>query len=207
MHLPELAGGTCLLLLTAVNAPVSPWISRKIVHMGVGTLLLNADISDPSVVSGIYTAGAGVIGGLTVTNGIKHISDGRRTDGIVKDIGIFSYVASCCLCLVLSVPYSEMSPLFYADPAGAIIGRTIESPKIWENKTILGTGAVFGTALVTTNGSIEEKISASLLIAMIELFGGKIDNLLIAFFLIIKYIIQNHLYILYIIKYIMQNHY
>ena len=74
MHLPELAGGTGLLLLTAINAPVSPWISRKIVHMGVGTLLLNADISDPSVVSGIYTAGAGVIGGLTVTNGIKHIS-------------------------------------------------------------------------------------------------------------------------------------
>lgn len=192
MHLPELAGGTGLLLLTAINAPVSPWISRKIVHVGVGTLLLNADISDPSVVSGIYTAGASVIGGLTVTNGIKHISDGRRTDGIVKDIGIFGYVASCCLCLVLSVPYSEMSPLFYADPAGAIIGRTIESPKIWENKTIAGTGAVFGTAFVTSTGDIPEKLVVSILIAMIELFGGKIDNLLISFFLIAKYILETN---------------
>lgn len=192
MHLPELAGGTGLLLLTATNAPISPWISRKIVHMGVGTLLLNADISDPTVVAGIFTAGAGVLGGLTATNGIKHISDGRRTDGIVKDIGIFGYVASCCLCLALSVPYSEMSPLFYADPAGAIIGRTIDSPKIWENKTIAGTGAVLGTAFLTTNGDIPEKLAVSILIAMIELFGGKIDNSLIAFFLIAKYIVETH---------------
>ena len=192
MHLPELAGGTGLLLLTAVNAPVSPWISRKILHIGVGTLLLNADISDPNVVSGIYTVGAGVMGGLITTNGIKHISDGRRTDGIIKDIGIFSYVASCCFCLALSVPYSEICPLFYADPAGAIIGRTIESPKIWENKTIAGTSAVLGTAFVTVDGNLSEKITISILLTMIELFGGKIDNSLIAFFLIIKYIIQNH---------------
>ena len=207
MHLPELAGGTGLLLFTTVNAPVSPWISRKIVHMGVGTLLLNADISDPNVVTGIYITGASVIGGLIATNGIKHISDGRITDGIVKDIGIFSYIASCCFCIALLVPYSELSPLFYADPAGEIIGRTIRSPKIWENKTISGTSAVFGTSLATTSGSIEEKLLVSIIITMIELFGGKIDNLLIGFFLIIKYIIQNHLYILYIIKYIMQNHY
>tara|TARA_Y100000741_G_C18259331_1_gene560060 strand:- start:2580 stop:3167 length:588 start_codon:yes stop_codon:yes gene_type:complete len=192
MHLPELAGGTGLLLLTATNAPISPWISRKIVHMGVGTLLLNADITDPNVVSGIYIASAGAIGTLITTNGIKHISDGRRTDNIVKDIGIFGYIISCCLCLALSVPYSEISPLFYADPAGAIIGRTIESPKIWENKTFAGTGAVFGTAFITTTGDIPEKLSLSILIAIIELFGGKIDNSLIAFFLILKYIVETN---------------
>jgi len=33
MYLPELAGGTGLLLLTAINAPISPWISRKIVNI------------------------------------------------------------------------------------------------------------------------------------------------------------------------------
>ena len=190
MHLPELAGGTGLLLLTATNAPVSPWISRKIVHMGVGTLLLNADVSDPNVVYGIYSAGA-LISGLTTVNGIKHISDGRKTGGIVKDIGIFSYVISCCLCLVLSVPYSEISPLFYADPAGAIVGRTLESPKIWENKTIAGTGAVLSTTFVTTSGDIPEKLVVSILVAMIELFGGKLDNSLIAFFLIIRYLIES----------------
>ena len=43
MHLPELVGSSGLLVLAATNAPVKPWISRKIVHMGIGTLLLNAD--------------------------------------------------------------------------------------------------------------------------------------------------------------------
>ena len=187
MHLPELAGGTGLLLLTATNAPVSPWISRKIVHMGVGTLLLNADVSDPNVVNGIYSTSA-IVSGLITANGIKHISDGRKNDGIIKDIGIFGYVFICCLCLALSVPYSEISPLFYADPAGAIVGRTIESPKIWENKTLAGTSAIFGTSLLTIDGNIEDKIITSSIITLIELFGNKVDNSLIALFLIMKYL-------------------
>ena len=95
------------------------------------------------------------------------------------------------MCLLLSVPYNEISPLFYADPAGAIIGRTTNSTKIWENKTIAGTSAVFATSLLTLNGNIEEKILSSFIITIIELVGGKIDNSLIAFFLIAKYLIQN----------------
>ena len=79
---------------------------------------------------------------------------------IIKDIGIFGYVIACCLCLYLMVPYSEIAPLFYADPMGAIIGKTIESPKIWENKTLAGTSAIFGTSLLTIDGNIEDKIIA-----------------------------------------------
>tara|TARA_Y100001970_G_C14236933_1_gene862409 strand:+ start:2360 stop:2947 length:588 start_codon:yes stop_codon:yes gene_type:complete len=189
MHLTELASGTGLLLLTATNAPIKPWISRKIVHMGVGTLLINADISDPNVVNGIYSAGAVLTLGTTL-NGIKKISDGRIINGPIKDIGIFSYGLICCLCLVLSVPYSVMGPLFYADPAGAIIGRTIESPKIFGNKTLAGSTAVFGTAFITTPGDIGDKLGISIIIAIIELFGGKIDNSLIGLFLIGQYLIE-----------------
>ena len=192
MHLPELVGGSGLLLLGATNAPVKPWISRKIVHIGIGTLLLNADVSDPNVVYGIYTTGAAVAA-LTTAQGIKRISEGRKTDGFIKDIGIFGYVMSCCICLLLSVPYSEISPLFYSDPAGAIIGRTINTPKIWENKTIAGTGAVIGTTFITTHGELTEKITVSVIVALIELFGGKIDNSLIAGFLIFRYLLENSL--------------
>ena len=192
MHLPELVGSSGLLVLAATNAPVKPWISRKIVHMGIGTLLLNADISDPNVVNSIYTVGS-TVALLTTAQGLKHISDGRKTDGFIKDIGIFGYVMSCCMCLLLSVPYSEITPLFYSDPAGAIIGRTIDSPKIWENKTIAGTTAVIGTTFITTHGDIPEKITVSIIVALIELFGGKIDNSLIASFLILRYLIENNI--------------
>tara|TARA_B100000902_G_scaffold399012_3_gene467974 strand:+ start:777 stop:1349 length:573 start_codon:yes stop_codon:yes gene_type:complete len=187
MHLPELVGGTSALLLTATNLPAKPWISRKIVHIGVGTLLLNADVSDPNVINGIYCSGSLVCSFITI-NGIKHISDERKSDGIIKDIGIFGYVIACCLCLYLMVPYSEIAPLFYADPMGAIIGKTIESPKIWENKTLAGTSAIFGTSLLTIDGNIEDKIITSSIITLIELFGNKVDNSLIALFLIIKYL-------------------
>ena len=192
MHLPELVGSSGLLVLAATNAPVKPWISRKIVHMGIGTLLLNADISDPIVVNSIYAIGS-TVAVLTTVQGLNHISEGRKTDGFIKDIGIFGYVMSCCICLLLSVPYSEITPLFYSDPAGAIIGRTIDSPKIWENKTIAGTTAVIGTTFITTHGDIPEKITVSIIVALIELFGGKIDNSLIASFLIIRYLIENNI--------------
>jgi|TARA_A100001015_G_C14953862_1_gene697903 dolichol kinase len=190
MHLPELVTGSSLLLLTTTNAPIKPWISRKILHIGIGTLLLNADISDPNVVNGIYSSC--FLSGAVITNkGLNKVSDDRKNNGFIKDIGIFGYIVACYMCLLLSVPYNEISPLFYADPAGAIIGRTTNSTKIWENKTIAGTSAVFATSLLTLNGNIEEKILSSFIITIIELVGGKIDNSLIAFFLIAKYLIQN----------------
>lgn len=190
MHLPELVTGSSLLLLTTTNAPIKPWISRKILHIGIGTLLLNADISDPNVVNGIYSSC--FLSGAVITNkGLNKVSDDRKNNGFIKDVGIFGYIMACYMCLLLSVPYNEISPLFYADPAGAIIGRTTNSTKIWENKTIAGTSAVFATSLLTLNGNIEEKILSSFIITIIELVGGKIDNSLIAFFLIAKYLIQN----------------
>ena len=190
MHLPELVTGSSLLLLTTTNAPIKPWISRKILHIGIGTLLLNADISDPNVVNAIYSSC--FLSGAVITNkGLNKVSDDRKNNGFIKDIGIFGYIVACYMCLLLSVPYNEISPLFYADPAGAIIGRTTNSTKIWENKTIAGTSAVFATSLLTLNGNIEEKILCSFIITIIELVGGKIDNSLIAFFLIAKYLIQN----------------
>ena len=190
MHLPELVTGSSLLLLTTTNSPIKPWISRKILHIGIGTLLLNADISDPNVVNGIYSSC--FLSGAVITNkGLNKVSDDRKNNGFIKDIGIFGYIVACYMCLLLSVPYNEISPLFYADPAGAIIGRTTNSTKIWENKTIAGTSAVFATSLLTLNGNIEEKILSSFIITIIELVGGKIDNSLIAFFLIAKYLIQN----------------
>lgn len=192
MHLPELIGSSGLLLLGATNIPVKPWISRKIVHMGIGTLLVNADVSDPNVIYSIYTSGT-LVAGLTTIKTLKQISDGKKNDGFIKDIGIFSYVITCVSCLFLSVPYTEITPLFYSDPAGAIIGQSFNSSKIWENKTIAGTCAVLGMTLFTTHGEIGEKIIVSIIVAIIELFGGNIDNVLIGGFLIIRYIIKNNI--------------
>ena len=87
MHLPELVTGSSLLLLTTTNAPIKPWISRKILHIGIGTLLLNADISDPNVVNGIYSSC--FLSGAVITNkGLNKVSDDRKNNGFIKDISI-----------------------------------------------------------------------------------------------------------------------
>ena len=183
--LPQLIAGTGTILASAIKAPVSPWISRKIVHIGVGTLLINADISDPDVVAGIYAAGSAAAG-YTAFKGINQISKGREVGGPIKDIGIFGYVMACMAALALSVDYSDMAPLFYADPAGAIVGRSFNTTEIYDGKSIGGTSAVFATAALTTDGGLEDKLMAGIVIAVIELFGGKVDNSLIALFLIWK---------------------
>ena len=183
--LPQLTVGTGIILASAIKAPVSPWISRKIVHIGVGTLLIHADVADPEVVAGIYTVGTAAAG-YTVFKGINQISKGRETEGPIKDIGVFGYTMACMTALVLSVSYSDMAPLFYADPAGAIVGRSFNTTEIYDGKSIGGTTTVFATAALTTDGGLEEKVMAGIMIALIELFGGKIDNSLIALFLIWK---------------------
>ena len=44
---------------------------------------------------------------------------------------------------------------------------------------------------VKRNGELTEKITVSVIVALIELFGGKIDNSLIAGFLIFRYLLEN----------------
>ena len=187
--LPQLTVGTGVILASAIKAPVSPWISRKIVHIGIGTLLIHADVADSEVVAGIYTAGTAAAG-YTAFKGINQISKGREMEGPIKDIGIFGYTVACMAALLLSVSYSDMAPLFYADPAGAIVGRSFNTTKIYDEKSIGGTGAVFATAALTTDGELEERVMAGSVIALIELFGGKIDNSLIALYLIWKALSQ-----------------
>ena len=189
--LPQLATGTGLLVASAIKAPIAPWISRKIVHIGVGTLLLNADVSDPEVVTGIYAASTAVAG-YTTFKGFEQLSAGRETEGVVKDMGIFSYAIACCSCLALSIPYQAMAPLFYADPAGAIVGRLSQNTTIplYQDKSVQGTVAVFTAAALSTDQELPEKLLVGILVATIELFGGKIDNSLIALFLMIRYLIQ-----------------
>ena len=87
MHLPELIGSSGLLFLGATNIPVKPWITRKIIHIGIGTILVNADVSDPNVVFSIYSTGS-LVAGLSTIKKIKQLTDDKNNT-FIKDIGIF----------------------------------------------------------------------------------------------------------------------
>jgi hypothetical protein len=171
-----------LLAFVFLNAVLPPWGSRKVLHMGTGTLLVLVDPADPLLPWATYAVAAGFV--ATVW--------GRRLPfAEVQDVGIINYLLFCALCVALGIPFSSVMPLFYADPMGAIVGRNVASPKLVGSKSLAGTLAVFATAALT---AAERTWGAALLsgatVAAIELVAGKWDNPAIGAWLLVRHYAQ-----------------
>jgi hypothetical protein len=83
-------------------------------------------------------------------------------------------------------PSEALAPLFFADPAGAVFGKLFSSLKVnlvwWENKTVVGTFAVFMFAFLSLK--VPDTMSRGCIAfacAVAEAVGGKTyDNAVIA---------------------------
>lgn len=169
MVLQTIALSIPLLAFVFFNPWLPSWGSRKVLHMGTGTLLILADATDPLLAYGIYAVTLGFVAIVSVRK--LHFAD-------VGDVGIINYLIFCSICVSTGVPFSKVAPLFYADPMGAIVGRNLRTVELWgTGKSLGGTLAVFGTALLTfTDGTWASRAFAAGMIAAIELFSGKWDN-------------------------------
>jgi dolichol kinase len=155
------------------------YMVRKALHMGTGTLLIMVDPSDPLLPWGMHSVTALFV--LTVCVRELHISD-------LYDVGIINYLLACSICVAFHVRFSAMAPLFYADPLGALVGRNLRTKKLVGSKSVGGTLAVFVTAALTVAESTwPMRLWSGFLISMLELFGGKMDNVLIAGYLFLRY--------------------
>lgn len=168
-----------LLAFVFFNDLLPSWGSRKVLHMGTGTLLIHTDPTDPLFSIAVYLV---TIGFVVVTCFHKlHFAD-------YGDVGIINYLLFCSVCVTCRVPFHTVMPLFFADPMGAIVGRTVASPKLVGSKSIAGTAAVFATTFVTASeNSLEGRLLTSFMIATIELFAGKWDNPAIGAYLLFRY--------------------
>ena len=168
-----------LLAFVFLNPWLPSWGSRKVLHMGTGSLLMLTDVTDPLIIAATYLVTVLFISVVSVRK--LHFSD-------VGDVGIINYLLFCSVCVTLGVPFVHVMPLFYADPMGAIVGRNVPTAKLVGDKSIGGTLAVFATAALTVS---EEtwmmRIWAGACIATIELFAGKWDNPGISAFLLLRY--------------------
>ena len=65
-----------------------------------------------------------------------------------SDLGMMNFCISTVGFTALGIPLSHVSPLYYADPMGAIVGRNVKTWKVpgAGNKSIGGTLAVILTA-------------------------------------------------------------
>ena len=168
-----------LLAFVFFNPWLPSWGSRKVLHMGTGTLLMCVDARDPLFPWAVYAVTFFFV--IIVCVRKLHFSD-------VRDVGIINYLLFLSICVTLSIPLTHVMGLFYADPMGAIVGRNVASRKLVGTKSFAGTVAVFLTATVTAmESSWYMAIVSGAAVAMIELFSGKWDNPTIGAWLLIRH--------------------
>ena len=170
-----------LLAFVQFNPWLQPWQSRKVLHMGTGTLFMLADMTDVWVRLSVYGM-ALVVMAAVGSRSTFHFAE-------VGDIGIVSYLFFCAITAFLRIPFWQMAPLFYADPSGAIVGRSVRTPKLVGEKSVGGTLAVGVVAALTMfHTPWTTRLLHGTAIATIELFAGKWDNPAISTYLLLRVI-------------------
>lgn len=108
--------------------------------------------------------------------------------GDVYDAGITIYLVIVGTCFFLQMPVRALAPLFFADPAGAVVGKFGSRRgfnMIWyQTKTVMGTAAVFVFARLSLDarlGGAFPRVLIAAICALAEAFGGKTaDNAVIS---------------------------
>lgn len=174
--------GLCVMGTALMVRMLKPWMARKLVHVGVGLLLVHSDLEDWKIRWAVYAVT--VITFAVCTGRMKRYVRFLHQD-MRMDPGITTYVATCSVCCAFGIPFVSIAPLFFADPMGAIVGRNVASPRIYGSKTLAGTMAVSGTAFLTlSDPSVANRCVAAFMIGGIELVAGDFDNPCIAAFLL-----------------------
>lgn len=161
----------------------SQFIARKTCHSATGILMLLLDSTDHLARFATILIGMSSLlmtWGVTEALGIPAFSFGKK-----KDVGITIYLIIVMSWFWFSMPPAVLSPMFFADPAGALVGESIRSPKLVGMKSVAGSSAVFGTLMVTLllfypPMSLASMIFLSAAGTLAELFSGEFDNLMLA---------------------------
>jgi len=191
-----LSGGTFLMIETLLLVFLelqpkltSQFAARKTCHSVSGLLFLTLDSRTAAARGAMFLIGGSSIlmtWELTEKIGIKPFRFGST-----RDIGITVYLTLVMLWFFGELPAAALSPMFFADPAGAVVGQWLSRnyPKYnkrwYDKKTVGGSCAVF----VVTFGTLVLFYPPMSLIfllvlsagaAVAEAVGGSYDNLFLA---------------------------
>ena len=176
------------LLAICEFAPISPFLARKLCHIGSGIMMLQLDQTDYLARWFVYSV---AFGSLIMVWEMGIPFQFRYSKS--RDIGISIYLVIVVLFFYFQVPLHIIQPVFYADPMGALVGKGLTKLQVYNpawigTKTIGGTIAVFIASLLSlTFGTIQEKSLISLLAALAEGISLEYDNLMIAAVVLLGY--------------------
>ncbi|KAJ1463184.1 hypothetical protein M885DRAFT_556897 [Pelagophyceae sp. CCMP2097] len=163
--------------------PLSNFAARKLCHAGcgLGMLLLDSETIEARIFVAILAASS-----IAMVWGVTPLPPFRFAQ--MGDVGVTVYLLLVSAWFAIQQPPLLLAPLFFADPAGAVIGkwasRTFPGRNLrWYNeKTVCGSAAVFAvTALsISFPCSNAERLVIAAAAAAAEAVGGAYDNLAIA---------------------------
>jgi len=185
------------LLFVVACSKILPWyLARKALHMGTGLLCMIAQMLHLDTL--IIVVGL-IATGLILTKKLKiapmqeyALKEGPKA---TFDVGMLNF----CMCTIvpvsMGVSLTHISPVYFADPMGAIVGRNLKTPYIPDGgkKTYGGSVAVMLTAylslVVFANATHPNGLLWGFLIAVCEAYSGEWDNAAIATLLSVRYVI------------------
>jgi len=103
-----------------------------------------------------------------------------------KDVGVTAYLVIVSLWFFLRMDPVILGPVFFADPAGALVGKGMSRLGLnarWgsqTSKTVFGTAAVFVVTYFTASCREELKVGTAAAAAVVEGLGGEWDNVGVA---------------------------
>lgn len=176
---------TLLLLFLQFGESVLPsnFVARKACHAGSGFLMLQLRSEDMEARVFVYMV---VVTSLSMTWKLLPSWVPTFRFGDDYDAGITIYLLIVFMWFAAQQPTAALAPLFFADPAGAVFGKLASRRSFnvewYENKTVVGTAAVFVFAYVSLDiPSAGPRLGVALLCALCEAVGGKtFDNAVIA---------------------------
>ena len=161
----------------------SAFVTRKLCHAGCG---LGIMLLDPAVLADRLFVWGVAASSILMTWGMSPIPAFRFSRP--RDVGVTAYLGlvSCWFYLRLSPPI--LAPVFFADPAGAIVGKGAarllgeRNPRWYQQKTLAGSLAVLALIYLTISYPCTtlQRGAISLAAALAEAFGGDYDNLALA---------------------------
>ncbi|PQM62137.1 MAG: hypothetical protein CML47_01445 [Rhodobacteraceae bacterium] len=155
--------------------------NRKLVHMGIGCLLVSLSPKDASAIV-LFSLLAIIFILPSLRLGIEKYNEPLSYDTGVLCWLFFSFLWCVMHNSATIDSYHNCLPFYIADPAGAIVGRTT-NPKlvklIWKNKSLQGSAMIWIVSYV-----LSKSILLPFLITSAELFGDDYDNGIIGTLLI-----------------------
>eukprot|EP01071_Lankesteria_metandrocarpae_P002303 Lankesteria_metandrocarpae@DN2225_c0_g1_i3.p1 len=161
---------------------VSPFYSRKAVHMLSGVLLLGVEYN-VYIKAFVLTFAA-----LTVLKNWLFCPFRFATK---CDVGMTVFASIAASWTLLELPFSWLGPVFFADPMAAIVGRLFPTPPWIHNKTIPGSLTVAAVSFMTLYHveSVMQRFLLSVAVTFAEALGGRYDNLSVFVCLVVYYVV------------------